>query len=110
MSAKTLVLFVLVLLIASMAPMAWAGDVDAGKIKAIICMGCHGPEGLGADPVGSQPAFPLIAGQREAYLIQSVHEYKSGKRENVLMTPIAKGLSDEDIENLAAYYASLRQD
>ncbi len=114
MSAKTLVLFVLVLLLALAAPASMAGDVEAGKAKAAICMGCHGPQGMGANQTDTQPAYPQIAGQREAYLTESMKAYKTGKRkelqypERKLMRSIAQGLSDKEIQNLAAYYASLR--
>ncbi len=108
MTVKTRAFFVLVLLLVAAAPMSHAGDVEAGKAKSIICSGCHGPDGMGADPTETQPVFPMIAGQREAYAIQAITEYKTGKRKDALMTPVSKGLSEEDIANLAAYYATLR--
>ncbi len=66
------------------------------------CVGCHGAQGQG---VG---AFPALAGKDPVYLIDQLRNYKSGARQNPMMMPIAKGLSDEDIEKLAGYYSSLK--
>ncbi len=66
------------------------------------CMGCHGAQGQG---VG---VFPALAGRDAAYLIDQLHNYKSGARQNPMMMPIAKGLTDEEIEKLAGYYSSLK--
>jgi len=79
-----------------------AGDAAAGKTKAASCAGCHGANGEG---VG---ATPKLAGMQEAAFIQAVQEYKSGKRPNAIMKSFAAKLSDQEIANLAAYYASLK--
>jgi len=79
-----------------------AGDAEAGKAKAAMCVACHGQDGI-----GTQPIYPNLAGQKVQYLITSLKAYKSGARDNPIMKPMAAGLSDEDIENLAAYYSSL---
>ncbi len=84
-----------------------AGDGDAGreKAKALYCVGCHGQEGL-----STLPKWPNLAGQKEQYLITALQGYRSRERagsENAAtMWPLAQGLSDEDIEDLAAYYAN----
>ena len=78
-----------------------AGDVAAGKAKADSCKGCHGAEGQG---VGK---FPALAGGKEDDLIQALKDYKSGKRTNAMMKGTAGKLSDDDMANVAAYYASL---
>lgn len=84
------------------------GDPEAAKAKLPLCVGCHGPSGEGKDAAQNQPAYPALAGQREAYFIKAANAYKSDERKDPIMSAIAKGLSDADIANLAAYYASLR--
>jgi len=79
-----------------------AGDAAAGKVKAASCAGCHGPNGQGVAP------NPALAGKSEDQLLQDLQEYKSGKRTNAVMKALAAGLSDQDMANLAAYYASLK--
>lgn len=81
---------------------ASAGDAAAGRAKAQICVGCHGATGISALPM-----YPNLAGQKEQYLVSSMKAYRDGQRNNPIMSPMAKPLSDTDIENLAAYYASL---
>ena len=78
-----------------------AGDAAAGKAKAASCSGCHGANGEGK---GSNPS---LAGKPEGALAQSMRDYKSGKRDNAMMKGFVGKLSDQDIDNLAAYYASL---
>jgi cytochrome c553 len=84
-------------------PAAAAGDAAAGKIKAAACAGCHGANGQGVPP------NPALAGLSEAQFIQAIADYKSGKRNNPVMKALATPLSSQDVENLAAYYASLKK-
>ena len=79
-----------------------AGDAAAGKAKAAVCAGCHGATGISANPM-----YPNIAGQHAQYLTQSLHDYKSGARNNATMKAMVAALSDEDIDNLAAYYSGM---
>lgn len=79
----------------------FTGDPVAGKEKAETCAGCHGEGGVSSDE-----NFPKLAGQYESYLVEALRGYKSGSRNNPMMTGMVSGLSDEDIENIAAYYAS----
>ncbi len=79
-----------------------AGDPAAGKAKSAMCAGCHGANGQGVAP------NPPLAGKPAAQLVQALHDYKSGKRPNPMMKNMAAGLSEQDIENLAAYYSSLK--
>lgn len=79
-----------------------AGTASAGQAKAATCAGCHGPNG-----VSSNPLWPNIAGQQEQYLVKSMKAYRDGQRSDPVMVPMAAGLSDQDIEDLAAYFASL---
>jgi len=79
-----------------------AGDATAGKAKSTSCAGCHGANGEG------KGSYPALAGKSEAELAQALHDYKSGKRSNPIMKSFANQLSDQDIANVAAYYASLK--
>lgn len=78
------------------------GDAAAGKAKAGSCAGCHGANGEGVKP------NPPLAGKKEDQLLQALKDYKSGKRANPAMKAFANQLSDQDMANLAAYYASLK--
>lgn len=80
-----------------------AGDIDAGKAKSASCVGCHGANGISANPL-----WPNLAGQKRAYLVKQLKAFRDGKRSDPMMTPMAKPLSNADIENLAAYYSSLQ--
>lgn len=81
-------------------------NLEAGKVRSFLCIGCHGLNGEGKEAAYGQPAFPRIAGQIQGYLIKSVNDYKSGSRDDPMMGAIAKGLSDDDITNLAAFYST----
>lgn len=81
---------------------AQAGDPAAGKDKSAVCAGCHGPSG-----VSNNPLWPNLAGQKEQYLIKQIKAFREGARTDPMMGPMAKPLSDADIENLAAYFSSL---
>ncbi len=81
---------------------AEAGDVAAGRRKALQCQACHGLDGL-----SKLPDAPHIAGQPERYLVKSLDEYRKGRRSNEMMTLVVKDLSDQDIADLAAYYAAI---
>ncbi len=77
------------------------GDAEAGAAKAAVCAACHGPAGNSANP-----EWPKLAGQGSAYLYTQLKRFKEGKRVNPLMSGQAMGLSDQDMRNLAAYYAA----
>ncbi|NKC10655.1 MAG: c-type cytochrome [Gammaproteobacteria bacterium] len=86
---------------------AFAGDAAAGKAKAAVCAACHGAEGK-----ASIATYPHLAGQNAEYLKLAMKAYKNGQRKGAqasIMTPMMAPLSDEDIDNLAAYYASLHR-
>lgn len=78
---------------------ALAADPAAGKAKAAQCAACHGANGIAV-----LPDAPNLAGQNEIYLVKSLKDYRSGARKHEQMSVMAKGLSDRDIENLAAHY------
>jgi cytochrome c553 len=86
---------------------AASGDQDtaAGKAKAVACAGCHGANG-----VSSNPAWPSLAGQQKGYLVASLKAYRDGMRKNEVMAGMARGLSDADVDALAAYYSKARSD
>jgi len=79
------------------------GDAAAGKAKAGTCVACHGPEGISPNDL-----WPNLAGQRHAYLIKQMKAFKDGTRSDPMMSPMAAPLSDADIQDLAAYFSSLR--
>jgi cytochrome c553 len=79
-----------------------AGDVQAGKAKSAGCVACHGANGKGIPP------NPGLTGKSEDELLQAMKDYKSGKRPNPLMKALTASFSDQDMANLAAYYASLK--
>jgi cytochrome c553 len=79
-----------------------AGDVKAGRAKALMCQACHGLDGL-----SKTPDAPNIAGQTEPYLTAQLQAFKSGARKNDAMSVVAPSLSDKDIEDLAAYFSAI---
>lgn len=81
---------------------AQAGDIQAGERKAQVCQACHGPDGNGI----GDPQYPLLAGQHADYLAKTLRDYRSGARNNAIMAGFAGTLSDQDIRDLAAFYAS----
>jgi cytochrome c553 len=79
-----------------------AGDVAAGKTKAAVCAGCHGATGISIAPI-----YPNLKGQKEAYLIKQLKAFRDGTRTDPMMSPMAKPLTDADIDNVSAYFSSL---
>lgn len=77
------------------------GDANAGKAKTATCTACHGATG-----VSVVPTYPNLAGQGERYLIKQMKEIKSGVRSVPEMAPFTRDLTDQDIEDIAAFYAS----
>lgn len=80
-----------------------AADIEAGKAKSMMCSACHGVAGLSAIPM-----YPNLAGQKEAYLVKQLKDFKSGKRNDPTMKGMVMALTEDDMANLAAYYASLK--
>jgi len=78
-----------------------AGNAAKGKEKSAVCAGCHG-----ADGNSTIPANPRLAGQHASYLLRALQDYKSGARNNAIMAGFAGALSAEDMQDLAAYFAS----
>jgi cytochrome c553 len=79
-----------------------AANLEAGKAKAVeVCAACHG-----ADGNSPTPDFPRLAGQHRDYLAKALRDYKTAQRKNAIMEGFAAALTKDDIENLAAYYAT----
>jgi cytochrome c553 len=94
-------LSLLIVLALAVPQVSVAGDAFAGKEKSQVCAACHAADGNSVNP-----DWPKLAGQHEEYLIKQLLDFRSGYRKNAQMSPMTTGLSDEDIHDLAAYYAS----
>ena len=82
------------------------GNPVQGKKKVEqVCKSCHGVDGLGINDT-----YPKLAGQFEDYLVKALTDYKTGERKNPIMSGFAASLSEQDIENVAAYYSRLTVD
>lgn len=101
-TAKTATLAALITLAGAGGPAA-AQDAAAGRAKAAACSVCHGPLGL-----SNAPDAPHLAGQPAMYLAAQLRAYRSGARKHEVMAVMARPLSDDDIANLAAWFASIR--
>ncbi len=77
------------------------GDAKAGEGKAALCGACHGADGNSA-----VATYPKLAGQNESYIVRQLGQFKSGKRMNPIMMPMASTLSDQDMHDVAAYFSS----
>jgi cytochrome c553 len=95
-------LFASVCLLAVGCDASQAGDVKAGRAKALMCQACHGTDGL-----SKVPDAPNLAGQTEPYLITQLQAFKSGARKNDTMSLVIPSLSDRDLEDVAAYYSAI---
>ena len=78
------------------------GDATAGAAKAPVCFACHGPGGNGA----INPEWPKLAGQHSSYIAEQLGAFKGAQRKNPVMLGQASALSDDDMHNLAAYFAA----
>ena len=86
-------------------PAMAAGDAERGKVKAYTCTGCHGIPGY--SNVYPTYKVPKIGGQNYEYLVIALKDYRDGKRDHKTMDLQAESLSDQDIEDISAYFASL---
>lgn len=96
-----LVLTIGLLIVFSYISVNAAGDPEAGKTKSATCAACHGVDGNSVNPV-----WPKLAGQHESYLVKQLLYFTDGERDNSTMKGMAAGLSEQDREDLAAYFAS----
>jgi cytochrome c553 len=81
------------------APAYAADDIEA---KVQTCAACHGQNGVPIEP----KTIPIIWGQQQSYLVKQLHDYRSGDRDNPIMSPIAKGLAQDELRKIAAYFAA----
>jgi cytochrome c553 len=79
---------------------AYAADDIEAKVQ--VCAACHGANGIPTDP----KTIPIIWGQQQSYLVKQLHDYRSGDRDNAVMSPIAKDIAQEDLRKIAAYFAA----
>ena len=98
---RTAALLATIALTAVSAGAAHAADVEAGRQKSASCAGCHGADGNSMSPMN-----PSVAGQKEQYLVTTMLDYKNGKRQHTLMQAVLTPLSEADIRDIAAFYAS----
>lgn len=85
-------------------PAVAAGSAEAGQAKAVTCSACHGMDGNSLNP-----EWPSLAGQHESYIVKALQSFKSGARQNVLMSSMALPLTDEDMLDLAAFFAAQKR-
>ena len=78
------------------------GDVTAGKGKVALCAACHGQNGKSINPL-----WPNLAGQQEQYMVKQIKAFRDGQRTELTMQPFVATLTDQDIADIAAYYANL---
>lgn len=97
---------ILAVLLFAAAPAYADGDVANGQQKSQPCQACHGADGNKT----LDNTYPRLAGQYEDYLAKTLRDYKTGERKNAIMAGFATTLTEQDIEDLAAYYASLKGD
>jgi cytochrome c553 len=100
MNAKLLAASFAVSLLCASASFA-EGNAAAGQAKAAVCAACHGVDGNSANP-----EWPSLAGQHTQYIVKQLKAFKGGTRQNPTMAPMAMGLQDQDMEDVAAYFAS----
>ena len=91
------------LLVAAPIAIADAADIKAGKKKAGMCNVCHGKKGI-----ATNPEAPNLAGESAIYIEKQLVAFRNGERQHRQMTIIAKGLKNEDIKNLAAWYEAMK--
>lgn len=80
-----------------------AGDAQAGKSKAAVCAGCHGINGISGNDL-----WPNLAGQKAAYLAVQIKAFRDGSRNDPTMKPMVMNLTDQDAEDIAAFYSQLK--
>lgn len=99
----TKIQYAVAVVLLSLAPaMAFsAGNAAEGQSKSAVCQTCHGATGKSV-----QPIYPNLAGQHQDYLSKTLYDFRDGSRKNAIMNGFAANLSDTDIEDIAAWYAS----
>lgn len=103
MTAK-LAVFTLVAVLGWTGTVQAAGTIEAGQAKAATCMACHNMDGNSVNP-----EWPALAGQHASYITKQIKHFKAGERQNPLMAPMAMILTDQDVEDLAAYFSAQKR-
>ena len=93
----------LLLLFFLISSIANAGDAEVGKQKSVVCVACHGSNGISV-----HTTWPNLAGQDAQYIASQLKAFRDGTRKSVMMYPMAFDLGDKDIDNIAAYYSQLK--
>lgn len=101
MAKRSLTLAVVFWLLTGVGGVYAAGDIEAGKAKSAACLACHGADGNSINP-----EWPSLAGQMQEYLVKQLQDFKSGARKNAIMAGMVAPLSQQDMEDLAVYFAS----
>jgi len=101
---KTLIAAAAIAMAAFLGTAVAAGDAAAGKAKFAVCAGCHGPTGAGNEAL----KYPKLAGRDAAFVAEQLRAFKSGARDNATMKAMTAGLNEADMDNLAAYVATLK--
>ena len=99
---KTITKLLALALMAATGAAAASGNAESGATKAGLCAACHGANGISPSEM-----WPNLAGQKAAYLSKQIKAFRDGTRNDASMSAMVKSLSDQDIEDLAAYYAQL---
>ena len=81
-----------------------AADLEVGKAKAQVCIACHGPDGNSINP-----EFPSLSGQPAQAISTALFRFREGNRKNTVMSPFAANLSNRDMNDIAAYFASIKR-
>jgi cytochrome c553 len=100
---KKVVMSLVVATLAISSGAVMAGDAAAGQAKSATCAGCHGANGISGNAL-----WPNLAGQKEGYIVKAIKDFRDGNRKDPMMSAMAKGLTDDDAANLAAYFSSLK--
>lgn len=104
----TATLFVAALVLLHSGTVQAAGDKEAGRVTAYTCSGCHGIPGY--NNVYPTYKVPKVGGQNYEYLVAALKAYRNGERDHPTMEIQASSLSDQEIENVSAYFASVGKD
>ncbi|MCX4188335.1 c-type cytochrome [Methylophaga sp. OBS4] len=98
---KSLMVAVLTMALSMTSSVMAAGDPAAGKAESAMCAACHGVDGNSLSD-----GFPKLAGQHEGYIVKQLADFKSGARQNAIMAPMVTNLTEQNMADLGAYYAS----
>lgn len=94
--------FTIIITLLFISSTALSGDIAKGRLKAKLCEGCHGVDGISVSSI-----IPNLAGQKEEYLVVSLKAYRSGARKNGIMSSIVVKISNDDINDISAYYSNM---